>query len=172
MKAYKYYIPTLVLLFLMSIKLFAQDGTTTIPIKEGIVPQAIKSALNIEFPNYKVTQYAGVPRDSASDEFIEESDGGIDDEFEAITVNLEGIKNDLLATYDFEGNLKTVFSSKSNTDIPDNVTLKMNKSYPEWTIINYYRHLFGDTITDYVVIKKGNDIITLFTDEFGDFKKL
>ena len=166
-----YYTIVMTLLFTAT-TLNAQVSETTIPIKEDIVPKAIKNALDLEFPNYKVTQYTGIPRKYEGDEFVEESDGGIEDEFKAITVNLKGVDNDLLATYDLEGKLKTVFSSKPNKDIPAGTIDKVHQAYPDWTVINYYRHLFGDTITVYVVIKKGDQTITLFTDEFGDFVKI
>jgi len=166
------------LLFTVTTTINAQNSTTTttttttIPIREDIIPQAIKDALDTEFPNYKIMQYAGIPRENADDEFIEESDGGIIDEFEAITVTLKGVESELLATYNFKGKLKTVFSSKPNKDIPEDIMLEVNKAYPGWIVINYYRHLFGNTITNYAVIKKGDDTITLFTDEFGNFVKL
>ncbi|GGG49049.1 hypothetical protein [Bizionia arctica] len=164
-----YYNIIMVLLFTTTTAINAQDEGTTIPIKQDIVPNAIQNSVKSEFPNYEITGYSGIPRKTANDEFIEESNGGIVDEFEAITVSLKGEDDELLATYSFEGILMSVMSNKPTIDIPQEVTHKVNKAYPDWIIINYYRHLLGDTITDYVVIKNGSKTITLFSDEDGSF---
>jgi hypothetical protein len=150
----------------------AQEQERTIPIQKNNVPEIIINDLNIEFPNYKVTQYAGIPSENLDTKLIKKPEGGIEDKFEAIVVNLNGDDDKIIATYSLEGTLKTVFNNKPNNDIPLDVTYKVNKAYPGWTIINHYRHLFGDTLTDYAVIKKGDKTITLSTNEFGDFVKV
>lgn len=167
-----YYNLLMLLLFSATITMSAQEHETTIPIQENIVPKTIINHLNLEFPNYKVTQYAGIPSKTSDTKLNKESEGGVEDKFEAIVVNLNGDNDKIVATYSLEGTLKTVFNNKSNNNIPPDVTYKVNKAYPGWTIINHYRHLFGDTLTDYAVIKKGDETITLFTNEFGDFVKV
>jgi len=167
-----YYNIVMLLLFTATTTMSAQKHETTIQIQENTVPKTIIDDLNMQFPNYKVTQYAGVPSKTLDTKLIKNSEGGVEDKFEAIVVNLNGDDDKIIATYSLEGTLKTVFNSKSNNDIPLDVTYRVNKAYPGWTIINHYRHLFGDILTDYAVIKKGDKTITLSTNEFGDFVKV
>ena len=164
-----------ILLFLFMIgkssTIFAQQEENTTPLEQSVIPTAVKNAVKKEFPNYTATQYSGIHQERTDDEFVEESNGGLIDNFEAFSVNLEGKDNELqlLATFNFDGKLLSVLSNKPNDTISPALSAKIAKNYPGWKIVNSYRHLTGSTITYFIVLNKNDNTITLYCDEDGNF---
>ena len=140
-----------ILLFLVlvgtSATILAQDvdENTIIPLEIEIVPTAVKNAVETDFPNYSATSYSGIPREKTNDGFVEESEGGLIDDFEGLIVNLKREDNELMATYTFEGKLLDVLSDKPNDSLSPTVSKKIATGYPGWEVVHTYRQLIGNT---------------------------
>ncbi|WP_149276284.1 hypothetical protein [Pareuzebyella sediminis] len=156
----------------LSAQAFAQDVLYSAKIKEEDVPEVIIEAVERDYPDFTIEEYAAIPIEYVeSDVYVNRSIDSVDD-YDTFDITLEGKGKEFTATYNKYGDLISTSEHLKNIAPPAAVRNAVAKSYPGWTIekdvYNMKSYGNGKARERYrMELTKGNEKMHVYTNANG-----
>lgn len=140
-------------------------------LKKEQVPTVILEAIDVDFPDYLIAEFATLPI-----EFVEDDvyvNHAVDsDDFDTYQISLQGKGKVITATYSSNGKLQNTVENLKNVTPPLAVERALVKAYPDWTIsrdsyhMSHYAHGKKKERYRFVMTKDGKNK-HVYTDVHG-----
>jgi len=162
----------------VSIQTYAQDVFFKAKLKEEEVPVAIVEAVETDFPDFAVTEYATIPVDIVDEEVYVDTNNDPSSTYDTYQLQLtQGNGRSLVATYDSDGKLMYTVEHLKNVTPPIPVRNIISAKFPGWTIEkDAYKmvHFAGKQTKERykLLLTKKDKRMKVFTDQNGNILKV
>ena len=162
----------------LSIQTYAQDVVFKAKLDKEDLPTVVLEAVETDFPDYTVTEYAALPVELVDEDIFVNTDISPDAKYDTYQLVLkQGNGNTMEAAYDMDGKLIETLEHLKNVTPPSAVRNSIASAFPGWTIEKdtfKMVHYSGKNAKERykLILGKKNDKMKVYTDQNGTILKV
>lgn len=115
---------------------FAQTELFRAKLKKKEVPMVVITAIDEDFPEADIMEYAAIPITIIEDEiYVYSNEEAMEGDYETYVITLKSKSGTIRAAYDKSGNLISTVERMKDVPLPRVITRSIGRHFPGWGIV-------------------------------------